>query len=97
LHPAGTFMRLHCERGEIRVEKKDEHGIFVRASGGMLRRVVTEHPFTNESWPKDFHGSFCAMLEDFDAAVEGKGSRIARAGDAQRTAALIEWAYNRRH
>ena len=96
LHPAGTFIRLQCERGEIRVEKKDERGIFVRASGGMLRRVVAEHPFTNGSWPKDFHGSFCAMLQDFGAAVTGKENRMAGASDAVRTAALIEWAYNRR-
>jgi predicted dehydrogenase/nucleoside-diphosphate-sugar epimerase len=96
LHPAGSFIRLLCERGEIRVEKRNERDIFVTRSGGLLRRVVAERPFANPAWPKDFRGSFCAMLEDFDAAVEGKDSQIAGAADAARTASLIEWAYNQR-
>lgn len=96
LDPAGSFIRLRCERGEIRVEKKNEREIFVVSSGGSLRRVICEKPFSNPDWPQDFHGSFCAMLQDFDAAIGGKDSRLASAEDAARTAELIEWAYKKR-
>lgn len=96
LDPAGSFIRLQCERGEIRVEKKDEREVFVTPANGSSRRVLCEQPFTNRDWPEDFHGSFCAMLQDFEAAIAGKENHLASAEDAARTAALIEWAYEKR-
>jgi nucleoside-diphosphate-sugar epimerase/predicted dehydrogenase len=96
LDPAGSFIRLQCERGDIRVEKAHEREIFVTPANGSSRRVICEQPFPSPDWPRDFHGSFCAMLQDFDAAIAGKENRLASAEDAARTAALIEWAYENR-
>lgn len=96
LDPAGSFIRLQCERGEIRVEKKDEREIFVTPANGSSRRVICEQPFPNPDWPEDFHGSFCAMLGDFAGAIAGKENRLASAQDAARAATLIEWAYAKR-
>lgn len=96
LDPAGSFIRLQCERGEIRVEKKDEREVFVTPTNGSSRRVLCEQPFANRDWPEDFHGSFCAMLQDFEAAIAGKENHLASAEDAAHTAGLIEWAYEKR-
>lgn len=96
LDPAGSFIRLQCERGDIRVEKKHEREVFVTPANGSSRRVICDQPFPNRDWPEDFHGSFCAMLQDFEAAIAGKENHLASAEDAAHTAALIEWAYENR-
>lgn len=96
LDPAGSFMRLQCQRGEIRIEKKFEREIFVLPARGASRRVTCEDPFHHPDWPTDFHGSFCAMLQDFESAIAGKETRLADAEQAARTAGLIEWAYGKR-
>jgi nucleoside-diphosphate-sugar epimerase len=97
LDPAGAFLRFGCERGEILVEKQNERDVFITPVRGSARRVVIERPFPDPTWPKDFRGSFCAMLRDFEHASKGKQTPMAAdASDAERTATLIEWAYNTR-
>ncbi len=96
LHSANSFIRFECARGDVRIAKAHEGQLFVVPRGGTVRRVIAEQPFGTASWPGDFHGSFCAMLQDFEAAIEGKNTRLADAKDAGRTAALIEWAYDKR-
>ena len=96
LNPGGTFIRFECAGAEICIEKKNEQELLVRPHGGAVRRVIAEQPFGTAAWPKNFHGSFCAMLRDFESAIEGKRSGLADANDAERTAALIEWAYDQR-
>jgi nucleoside-diphosphate-sugar epimerase len=96
LESNGTYVRFDCERGDIRVEKKNEQEIFVTPAGRPTRRVAIESPFAVATWPKDFHGSFCAMLQQFEEAARGGETQLADAVDAERTAALIEWAYDAR-
>jgi nucleoside-diphosphate-sugar epimerase/predicted dehydrogenase len=96
IHGGGAFLRLVCDRGEILIEKTGECEILVTPVGGATRRVSWDKPFSDPSWPTDFRGSFCQMLHDFGRAGSGRSSEIASAADAERTAALIEWAYNHR-
>jgi nucleoside-diphosphate-sugar epimerase/predicted dehydrogenase len=93
LDPAGSFLRFSCARAEILVHKERERDVFVTPRKGPVRRVVVEQAFAEPSWPNDFHGSFCAMLADFENAIAGRTHAIADASDAERTAALIAWAY----
>src|SRR5262249_30911310 len=92
----GSYIRINCERGEIHINKADENGLIVTPLGSLSRRISAEEPFDDAAWPSDFHGSFCQMLADFERAIAGRATRIADAEDAERTAALIEWAYEQR-
>jgi predicted dehydrogenase/nucleoside-diphosphate-sugar epimerase len=92
----GAFIEIVCEQGSIRIDKSDEQQILVTRPNLGSRRVALEEPFENTSWPKAFHGSFCQMLADFERACSGGTTGIADVADAERTAALIEWAYARR-
>jgi len=96
--PGETFVRIECERGEIRIDKHDERAVVVGAAGSPGRRVSSLQPFRNGRghWPTSFVGSFCDLLVDFQNAVQGLPSDIADVEDARRTAALIEWAYAQR-
>ena len=96
LEANGTYALFDCEHGSIRVEKANELEIFVTPKGRATRRVEMENPFPVTAWPKNFHGSFCAMLHEFEPAVQGRPTELPDAADAERTAALIEWAYNAR-
>jgi predicted dehydrogenase/nucleoside-diphosphate-sugar epimerase len=96
LHAAASFIRFRCSRGEVRIEKKHEREVFVVPHNNATRRVAAEQPFGSAPWPRDFHGSFCAMLQDFESLIAGKDCRLASASDAARTAALIESAYHER-
>jgi hypothetical protein len=96
LEYGGTFVRLVCDRGEILVEKQNEYEVLVNPASGSARRVAMECPFPDPAWPKNFRGSFCAMLRDFGRSTEGSETQIADVTDAQRSAALIEWAYKAR-
>jgi nucleoside-diphosphate-sugar epimerase/predicted dehydrogenase len=93
LDPAGAFVRFACERGEILVRKEREREVFVTPRSGVERRVALDRPFADRTWPSDFHGSFCAMLTEFETAIAGGESEIADVAEAERTAVLIEWAY----
>src|ERR1051326_7692420 len=96
LESNGAHIRFDCERGNIRIEKKNELEIFVTPAGRPTRRVAAETPFAVPAWPKDFHGSFCAMLDQFEEGVRGGQTELADGVDAERTAGLIEWAYRMR-
>ena len=93
IHSSGAYLRIVCERGEIRFDKASHVDVLVTPRGSMTRRLSAENPFDDPNWPKSFHGSFCQMLADFDAAIAGRPSKIADVADAERTAALVEWAY----
>jgi nucleoside-diphosphate-sugar epimerase/predicted dehydrogenase len=93
LDPAGAFIRITCDRADILVRKEREREVFVIPAKGVERRVALDQPFADPTWPRGFHGSFCAMLRDFEAAISGEETPIADVADAERTAALIEWAY----
>jgi predicted dehydrogenase/nucleoside-diphosphate-sugar epimerase len=96
VHQMGAYIKITCERGEIRVNKANENEAIVTPVGSLSRRVSAERPFTDAGWPSNLHGSFCQMLADFELAVEGQATRIADAADAERAVALMEWAYERR-
>jgi predicted dehydrogenase/nucleoside-diphosphate-sugar epimerase len=94
---SGAYIKITCERGEIRVEKANENEVIVTPCGSSNHRVSSDQPFDDSAWPRDFHGSFCQMFADFERAIEGRATRIADAADAERTVALIEWAYAQRN
>ena len=97
LQQSGAFMRIACERGEIYVDKSNEQEVLATPVGLSSRRISIDRPFGKENhWPSNFQGSFCQMLADFERAVRGENTRIADVTDAERTVALIEWAYDRR-
>jgi predicted dehydrogenase/nucleoside-diphosphate-sugar epimerase len=96
IDPAGAFIRIVCERGEILVDKAVENAVTVTPTGAPARFVAVEHPFDEPAWPPGFKGSFCQMLRDFEGAIAGAQTPIADASDAERAAALIEWAYAHR-
>ena len=96
LDQTGAYIKIECERGQIRVEKGLENEVVVTPSRSLRRRISADKPFDDPAWPQDFHGSFCQMLADFERAVAGRTTRIADVTDAERTAALIEWGYERR-
>jgi predicted dehydrogenase/nucleoside-diphosphate-sugar epimerase len=94
---SGAFMRIACERGEIRVDKSNERELQATPAGLPSRRMSVDHPFGDGTdWPANFQGSFCQMLEEFARAVRGEKTAIADVAEAERTVALIEWAYERR-
>jgi predicted dehydrogenase/nucleoside-diphosphate-sugar epimerase len=96
IQQSGAYIKITCERGEIRVDKVNENEVIVTPRASSSRRISAERPFDDTAWPCDFHGSFCQMLADFARAIEGRATRIADATDAERTVALIEWAYEQR-
>lgn len=96
IQQSGAYININCERGEIRVNKASENEVIVTPLASSSRRISTEKPFDDTAWPGDFRGSFCQMLADFERAIEGRATRIADVVDAERTAALIEWAYEQR-
>lgn len=96
LADAGKHMEIECERGSIRIDKTNEQDLVVKPDGGGRRVVRLDEPFENSAWPKEFHGSFCQMLADFDRACDGQSTMIADVSDAERAAGLIEWAYANR-
>lgn len=93
LHPAGAFVRITGERGEILIDKSLETGVTYTPTVGAARLISVARPFDDPSWPATFHGSFCQMLADFERAINGETTPIAEATDAARATALIEWAY----
>jgi nucleoside-diphosphate-sugar epimerase/predicted dehydrogenase len=93
---SGAYIKINCERGVIRINKTDENEVIETRPSSSSRRIRAEKQFDDGSWPNDFHGSFCQMLADFDRAMQGRATRIADAADAERAAALIEWAYEQR-
>jgi predicted dehydrogenase/nucleoside-diphosphate-sugar epimerase len=96
IEQTGGFIRIACERGEIQVDKANETELTVTTRGSKTRRLSLEQPFDNAAWPKKFHGSFCQMIADFEREVSGIKTGLADVADAERTAALIEWAYDQR-
>ncbi len=96
IHQSGAYIKIACERGEIRVNKANENEAIATPIGSFSRRVTVERPFDEAAWPATFQGSFCQMLADFERAISGRATRIADAADAERAVALIEWAYERR-
>ena len=94
---SGAFMRIACQRGEIHVDKSNEREVLATPAGAQGRRISVDRPFGEKArWPSGFSGSFCQMLADFGRAVRGEETAIADVADAERTVALIEWAYNQR-
>ena len=94
---SGGYIQIDCEKGVIRINKGEENAIEVTVFGsGNKRTVCADQPFDKPDWPADFHGSFCQMLSDLEQAIEGRETRIADVTDAERTVALIEWAYAQR-
>ena len=93
---SGAYIKIKCERGDIQVNKANENEVIVMPIALASRRVSAEKPFADAAWPSDFHGSFCQMLTDFEHAIERGTTKIADAADAERAAALIEWAYDQR-
>jgi predicted dehydrogenase/nucleoside-diphosphate-sugar epimerase len=96
LHRSGAWMKIACERGGIRIDKDNETEVLVTPAGEPSRRVSIESPFDQTAWPRNFHGSFCQMLADFEGALSGRVGRIADVADAERAASLVEWAYGQR-
>lgn len=96
IHQSGAYIKIRCTRGEIAVDKTNESEILVKPLRAAARRVSAETPFERPEWPNEFHGGFCQMLADYEAEVMGETTRIADAADAEKTVALIEWAYERR-
>jgi predicted dehydrogenase/nucleoside-diphosphate-sugar epimerase len=96
LHREDSYLKIRCERGEVVVNKANENEVVVTPTGATRRRISAQSPFDDASWPSSFQGSFCQLLADFGRAVDGRASRIADVADAERAAALIEWAYARR-
>ncbi|HEY1980054.1 MAG TPA: NAD-dependent epimerase/dehydratase family protein [Xanthobacteraceae bacterium] len=96
LHQGDAYIKIACERGEIRINKQNENEVIVTPPASFSRRVSADDPFDDPAWPSNFSGSFCQMLADMERAVSGYATRIADAADAERAAALIEWAYERR-
>jgi nucleoside-diphosphate-sugar epimerase/predicted dehydrogenase len=93
---SGGFLRIKCDGGEIKVDKTNETELTVTPCGSKTRRIRLEQPFDSAAWPNSFHGSFCQMIADFEREVSGIKTPIADVADAQRTVALIEWAYDHR-
>jgi predicted dehydrogenase/nucleoside-diphosphate-sugar epimerase len=93
---SGTYLRIACDRGEVRVEKTNETELTVATRNAGARRVSLEQPFENAAWPRNLSGSFCQMLADFEREMDGMPTMIADARDALRVASLIEWAYRHR-
>lgn len=96
IHQTGGWLAITCSGGEVKVYKANENEAIVTPTGKPSRRIVIERPFRDPHWPSDFHGSFAEMLCEMEDAVAGKPTEIADVADAERTAALIEWAYTRR-
>jgi len=97
IHQSGAYIKINCARGELQVNKANENEVIVTPVGSSCpRRISAEKPFDDPAWPSDFRGSFCQMLVDFERAIDGNATRIADVADAERTAALIEWAYEQR-
>jgi nucleoside-diphosphate-sugar epimerase/predicted dehydrogenase len=97
IEQSGAYIRIACECGEIYIDKNNEREVLATPAGRPSRRISVDHPFGSETnWPRSFQGSFCQMLVDFSRAVRGQVTAIADVADAERAAALIEWAYERR-
>jgi len=84
------------ERGTLSIAKACENHVVVQPAGAAPRRVAFDAPFTDAHWPHSLHGAFCQMLRDQQRSMSGAPSTCASAGDAERTGALIEWAYAQR-
>ncbi len=97
IHQTGAYIDIICARVHILIDKSCENKIVVTPSGRPARNIAVDHPFDNPAWPANFHGSFCQMISDFERAVADQPSCIADATDAERTTALIEWAYSCRN
>ncbi len=93
IRQSGAYIKIRCERGEILVDKANENEVIVTPLASQSRRVSGKDPFDDPTWPKNFQGSFCQMLADFRRAIDGHVTRIADVSDAERVAALVEWAY----
>jgi nucleoside-diphosphate-sugar epimerase/predicted dehydrogenase len=96
IHRSEGFIKIACEGGDIRIDRSRHNEIAVTPTHSMTRRLSAENPFDASSWPSSLVGGFCQMLTDFERAIDGRASAIADVSDAERTAALIEWAYERR-
>jgi predicted dehydrogenase/nucleoside-diphosphate-sugar epimerase len=96
LQRSDTYLFITCARGSIRIDKGDEQTVIVTPHGARARRASLEQPFDVASWSKNFHGSFCQMLADFERATAGESTPIADVRDAEHTAFLIDWAYAHR-
>ena len=94
--PAGAFLRIDCERGDVSVSKSNDFDVVVTLASGASRVVRLEQPFESGSLPTDLTGCFCALLADFTRAIAGKQNQLATGRDAGRAAGLIEWAYANR-
>lgn len=95
-HRGRTDCVFTGERGTLRIDKACESHIVVQPAGAAPRRVTFDAPFTDARWPHSLHGAFCQMLRDQQRSISGVPSTCANAGDAERTGALIEWAYAQR-
>src|SRR5581483_10992994 len=96
IYQSGAYLTIRCEHGDVRIEKQNENEVTVARKGALKRRVSAEKPFDDPAWPKNFQGSFCQMLADFGREIDGIATPLADGADAERTTALIEWAYSQR-
>lgn len=90
------FIRIVGDKGEIKIDKGDEAEISVLPKGLGRRQMSLHQPFDSLAWPKNFGGSFCQMVADFEREVGGTQTNIADVADAEHTVKLIEWAYHHR-
>jgi nucleoside-diphosphate-sugar epimerase/predicted dehydrogenase len=96
IDPAGAVMRFVGARGELTVPKSNENQVLLALKGQPVRSIELRKPFPSGDWPADLRGSFCELLVDQRRVMRGEPNVAATAEDAERTVALIEWAYSRR-